>query len=276
MARPNFNTYKMKKKIGGIIVLIFAVVACYFDWLPISAEQDVVDNSEYAVRDAQLALEVPRTGENVSERVLTKQNYTLSFNKKNNIPNWVAWQITADELIERESRTNDFQPDPELDSRRAVTTYDYVGSGYDRGHMCPAADNRYHWKAMRECFYMTNMCPQHHHLNAGLWNDLEQQCRRMVNERNSLYVVCGPIMYENVAPRYIGEKNKVRVPDAFFKVILSGMEQDRPKGMAYVFANDVTTGSLRNYACSIDEVEEITGFDFFHLLPDDVEKEVER
>lgn len=265
----------MKKKLLSILVLLLAAVAYYFGWLPAPDQEDnVVETSTEQV--VLQGLEIPKTPQGVSERVLEKVNYTVSFNKKNNIPNWVAWHITADELVERESRINDFQPDPELDSRQAVTTYDYVGSGYDRGHMCPAADNRYHWRAMDECFYMTNMCPQDHHLNTGLWNDLEQQCRRMVNEGNSVYVVCGPIIDDDTTARYIGKQHKVRVPDAFFKVILSGMEQGRPKATGYVFANEVTTGSLRSYECSVDDVEQLTGVDFFHLLPDEVEESVEK
>ena len=268
----------MKKKLFYIFLLLFAGVAYYMGWIPSSTEEgDVSEETVVSsvVKDDLEHIEIPKTPQGVSERILKKTNYTVSFNKKHNIPNWVAWHITSDELVERESRTNDFQPDPELSTRDAVTTQDYVGSGYDRGHMCPAADNRYHWKTMNECFYMTNMCPQHHHLNTGLWNDLEQQCRRMVNSRNGVYVVCGPIVSSDASPRYIGRAHKVRVPDAFFKVILSGVEQGRPKGLAYIFDNEVTTGSLENYACTIDEVEEITGIDFFHLLPDELENKIE-
>ena len=191
------------------------------------------------------------------------------------MPTWVAWNITAEELVERESRTNNFQPDPELSVGSAVTTEDYIGSGYDRGHMCPAADNRYHWRAMDECFYMTNMCPQNHNLNTGVWNDLEQQCRQWVEEDKVVYVVCGPIFNEASTPIYIGRKHKVRVPDAFFKVVLRNYEQGRPKAAGYVFENKAATAALRSYACSVDKVEEITGIDFFHLLPDDVEEEIE-
>ena len=191
----------MKKKLLYILVLLVVGVAYYYGLIPLPDEQKHAEQHvDTSAAISAERLEIPQTPQGVSERILEKTNYTVSFNKKHNIPNWVAWHITADELVERESRTNDFQPDPQLSSRDAVTTQDYVGSGYDRGHMCPAADNRYHWKAMNECFYMTNMCPQDHHLNTGLWNDLEQQCRRMVSSRDGVYVVCGPILYDDATP----------------------------------------------------------------------------
>lgn len=95
-----------------------------------------------------------------------------------NIPNWVAWELNSSKLIERESRAGHFYPDPDIPRGIAVETGDYSNSGYDRGHMCPAADNKWDKQAMRESFYMTNICPQHHNLNRGDWKELEDDCRR--------------------------------------------------------------------------------------------------
>lgn len=266
----------MKKKWLSALVAIVVIGLYYYFDLPAAGNDgnsaENVPGVESAVAEG---IEIPKTPQGVSERILKKTNYTVSFNKKYNVPNWVAWSITAEELVERESRTNDFLPDPELSASSAVTTEDYIGSGYDRGHMCPAADNRYHWRAMDECFYMTNMCPQNHNLNTGVWNDLEQQCRRWVDEDNVVYVVCGPIFYTDASPEYIGRRHKVRVPDAFFKVVLRDYGQGSPKAAGFIFENKSGTAPLRNYACSIDEVEEVTGIDFFHLLPDGLEEKLE-
>lgn len=266
----------MKKKLLSVLVAISAIGLFYCFDFPVAEDAGTAkENVPAVVYGAVEGMEVPKTPNGVSERILKKTNYTVSFNKRYNVPNWVAWNITAEELVERESRTNDFQPDPELASSSAVTTEDYIGSGYDRGHMCPAADNRYHWRAMDECFYMTNMCPQNHNLNTGVWNNLEQLCRRWVDEDNVVYVVCGPIFYADSSPKYIGRRHKVRVPDAFFKVVLRDYEQGRPKAAGFIFENKPGTESLRNYACSIDKVEEVTGFDFFHLLPNELEEKME-
>ncbi len=264
----------MKKKLFTALGAICIGLCYYFD-LPFA---DVFRNIMAASSAATVVegIEIPLSPEGVSERMLRRTNYTVSFNPDTNIPNWVAWSITSDELIERESRTDNFQPDPALPPREAVTTADYTRSGYDRGHMCPAADNRYHWRAMDESFYMTNICPQHHNLNAGVWSTLEQQCRSWASGNTIVHVVCGPILYEGRTPRYIGSEHRVRVPDAFFKVVLFGYEQGNPRGIGFIFENKAGKKSLDHYACTINEVERITGIDFFHLIPDSEEEKIEK
>ena len=219
-------------------------------------------------------LERPASIKNRSERIMSRMNYTTSYNKKWKMPNWVAWKIDKSELKNNESRTNEFLPDPDLKESEAVTTNDYRGSGYDRGHMCPAGDNRYHWKAMQESFYMTNMCPQDHKLNSGDWNDLEEMCRFWAEKEDGLYVVCGPIV-NSKSPKTIGRRQKVVVPDAFFKVILSTAGK-QPRAVGFVFQNTNTRQHLGKYAMSVDEVEAMTGIDFFPALPNDVEAMVEK
>ena len=98
------------------------------------------------------------------ERILRRRGYITSYNSYTKLPNWVAWELNREKLVERESRTDKFLPDPDLSPAEAVTTDDYKRSGWDRGHMCPAGDNRWHWRAMQESFYMTNICPQNHNL----------------------------------------------------------------------------------------------------------------
>ena len=155
----------------------------------------------------------------MSETILKRKGYTVSYNSRLNVPNWVAWELNRDKLVERESRSDKFLPDPDLPAGKAVTTDDYKHSGWDRGHMCPAGDNRWHWRAMQESFYMTNICPQNHNLNRGDWKELEEACRRWAEQEGPIYIACGPIFY-NRQPRTIGSKHKIAVPDAFFKVIL--------------------------------------------------------
>lgn len=266
----------MKKKLLTALAAICIGLCYYFDLPFADVFRSIIAESSAAVPTVVDGIEIPLTPKGLSERVLRHTNYTVSFNPDTNIPNWVAWSITSDELIERESRTNNFQPDPALPAHEAVTTEDYTRSGYDRGHMCPAADNRYHWRAMDESFYMTNICPQNHNLNAGVWSSLEQQCRHWANGDTIVHVICGPILYDVLSPRYIGNEHQVRVPDAFFKVVLYGYEQGTPRGIGYIFENKAGKKSLDHYARSIDEVERITGIDFFHLIPDNEEARIER
>lgn len=177
-------------------------------------------------------------------------------------------------MVEKESRAGHFYPDPDIPRGIAVETGDYSNSGYDRGHMCPAADNKWDKQAMRESFYMTNICPQHHNLNRGDWKELEDDCRRWVEESGTIYIVCGPILYKNDIS-YIGKERKIRVPNAFFKVILAGLDEGSPRAIGFFYKNASGNNPLDHYVNSVDQVERITGLDFFSQLPDDIEDEIE-
>ena len=211
------------------------------------------------------------TPDGVPEQMLRRAGYTASYNKTTKLPNWVAWHLTADRTTGPAKRSGvDFQADMNVPAPRAEDS-DYYGSGYDRGHMCPAADNKYSEKAMEESFLFTNMCPQNGNLNRGDWNEMEQTCRRWAKEYGGVYVVCGPILYKG-KHKTIG-KNKVVVPEAFFKVVLRTGEN--PKAIGFIYKNAEGNRPKGDYVNTVDEVERITGIDFFPELPDDVENKVE-
>jgi len=218
-------------------------------------------------------LEIPVMLTKREEIKLQRTGYTVSYNNFYKTPNWVAWELTPEKLVERESRTDKFLPDPDLPEHEAVTTDDYKGAGMDRGHMCPAGDNRWHWKAMQESFYMTNICPQNHNLNRGDWKELEESCRRWAQEEGKIYIVCGPILYDQ-RHRTIGKKHKITVPEAFFKVVLCA-DSNPPKAIGFIYKNASGNHPLDSYVNTVDEVERITGIDFFPALPDEIEEKVE-
>lgn len=218
--------------------------------------------------------EIPVSTKERAEILLEQYSYTVSYNPDLCIPNWVAWELNAEKLVERESRNSKFLPNPKLSEDMAVTTKEYTGSGWDRGHMCPAGDNKYHWRAMDESFYMTNICPQNHNLNRGDWKELEEACRRWA-EVEPVYIACGPIMYKTPKYGYIGKKFQIRIPDAFFKVVLTGLQSGRPRAIGFIYKNESGNNKRDKYVNSVDEVERITSMDFFSALPDDVERTVE-
>ena len=220
------------------------------------------------------AQEVPDIGlpEFTKERrsqIIRHIGYTTSYNAETKIPNYVAWTLTPERFEDVVSRTDKFLPDPEVAD--PVTTDDYRNSGYDRGHMCPAADNKWDKEAMRESFYMTNVCPQHHNLNRGDWKELEDACRDWTMEGGKLHVVAGPVLYRKRHQR-IGD-SRVVVPEAFFKVILC---PDPLKAIGFIYKNTSGNHPLDAYVNSVDEVERITGMDFFPNLPDSIEEVVEK
>lgn len=196
--------------------------------------------------------------------------FTISFNKENKTPNYVAWELLGEETAGDQSRTDKFWTDADLEG--CPTTKDYTGSGYDRGHMCPAADQKWSAEAMEDCFVMANICPQNHSLNSGAWATLENKERQWAVRDSAVMIIAGPI-YEEADTERIGQAG-VRVPGAFFKV-LAAPYLDSPRGIAFVYPNMKASGNMENYAMSIDDLEKITGYDFFMSLPDDVEKMVE-
>lgn len=238
-------------------------------------EQTKKSSSISTLPKAGSGVEIPARLKKRSEQLLTRKNYTLSYNSKWNLPNWVAWELNSEKLIEREKRTNDFLSDPDLPASAVITTKDYTGSGYDRGHMCPAADSRWHWKAMQESFYMSNMCPQNHSLNSGSWQELEEFCRTWVEKEGTLYIVCGPIV-KGKKYKAIGKNSEkqIAVPDSFFKVLLS-MKNNTPLAIGFIYENKAGKQPMKKQSCSVDEVERITGIDFFPALSDSIEKQIE-
>ena len=205
------------------------------------------------------------------EQILKRTGYVASYNKTTLLPNWVAWHLTAERTEGSAKRSGvDFAEDTEVPEPRA-TDWDYYNSGYDRGHMCPAADNKWSKKAMEESFLFTNMCPQNGNLNRGDWNEMEMACRKWAKKYGDLYIVCGPILYKG-KHKTIG-KNKVVVPEAFFKVVLR--TGDDPQAIGFIYKNTSGNRPKDSYVNTVDGVERITGIDFFPSLPDEVGRGVE-
>lgn len=216
-------------------------------------------------------LEIPVDSLEREEIRIQHVGYTVSYNNQYKTPYWVAWELTREELKGDESRKEKFEPDPELPEPRAEHS-DYTNSGYDRGHMAPAADMKWSEQAMRESFYMSNVCPQNQKLNRDDWEDLEDTCRGWASKYGTVYIACGPI-YDSKSPKRIGT-HKIAVPDRFFKVVLI-YNRKNPIAMGFLFKNEAHHQDLSNYMVSVDEVEKQTGYDFFSRLPDDVEQRIE-
>ena len=216
-------------------------------------------------------IEIPTITDERSDRIITHKGFTLSYNYDWKIPNWVAYELTDIEVMGEVPRYDKFKPDPMVPQNVSATTNDYKHSGYDRGHLAPAADMKWDEQAMRESFYLSNICPQNPNLNGGVWKDLEEQVRDLASQKGSIFVACGPIVTD--ASTTIGE-NKVVVPQAFFKVLLQE-EDGKIHTIGFVYENISGRKPMSTYAMTVDEVEEITGIDFFPSLPNKIEKKTE-
>ena len=201
------------------------------------------------------------------------KGYTASYDMRTKTPEWVAYELTREETEGPAIREGKyFRPDervflPQPDD------YDYRGSGWTRGHLAPAADFRWSDEAMWETFHFTNCCPQDEDLNNGMWNTLEKKCRTWARRHGKVYIVTGPINGNN---RYgtIGDSDVV-VPDAFFKAVLM-QDKGTWHSIAFVMENRSYNENMQKCSMTVDELEELTGFDFFAALDDEIEDKVEK
>lgn len=194
----------------------------------------------------------------------------LSFNPMMHVPNWVSWELTADETSGHAERYDKFMTDESVEG--CAEPWDYSYSGYDRGHMAPAGDMKWSDEAMRHTFYLTNICPQMKSLNTGAWKRLEEKCRQWAKADSAILIVCGPVLTDSIR-EYIGD-SRVAVPERFFKVVLSPYTNP-VRGIGFIMENGRVEGGMQRAAVSINEVERVTGHDFFAWLPDDIEKKAE-
>jgi endonuclease G len=137
--------------------------------------------------------------------------------------------------------------------------------------MCPAGDNKWDKEAMAQSFLFTNICPQNHGLNKYEWNELEIKCREWARKYGAIDIVCGPI-YGTEGQRTIG-KNKVWVPVAFFKVVLC--RKGHPKAIGFIYRNEGKHQMMKEAVRTVDEIETLTGIDFFPALDDATENRIE-
>lgn len=204
-----------------------------------------------------------------SGRIKDYEGFTVAFNPYNRTPDWVGWELTASKARGKESRSDNFWQDYDLPDCPAPA--DYRNSGFDKGHLCPAADQKWSAAAMSDCFVMANMAPQDHALNAGAWKTLEEKERLWALRDSAIIIVAGPI-YNSSDRTTIGQG--VRVPSAFFKVLLAPYLPN-PRAIGFIYPNMRAPGNMADYAMSVDDVEKITGLDFFPSLPDSIENIIE-
>ena len=201
----------------------------------------------------------------LSGNLLCRKGYLLSHDPARKTPVWVAEHLTREKAGKGVQRSDDFRADADLEQGKRAELSDYRSSGYDRGHMAPAADMAWDEQAMSESFYLSNMVPQVGvGMNRGIWMELEKKVRNWVQERGELYVYSGPI-YLGSDTETIGA-NKVAVPGFLYKIVLDPRQKNT---LALIMPNrKLRTEDLPNYLVSVREVEKETGLRFFSALPE--------
>ena len=232
--------------------------------------------------------------------LMEKPQFTICYNSDTLNPNWVAWHLAASDLGGAD-RADTFRPDTELPAGwYAVRKNDYKFTyyGFDRGHICPSADRTANTEDNSMTFLMTNMVPQAPDNNRIVWVALEKFEREQVLSGKEAYIFAGPYGkggtgdkgYFEEIPITLkdGRELSIVVPSHTWKIILfmpegeNDFERTARSGQVEILAVNVPNekgcgknGSWEQYLCSVNYIEEITGYDFFELLPDDVEEEIE-
>lgn len=205
------------------------------------------------------------------DAVIERPYYTISYNESHEQANWAAYKLWADSLKqEKHERKDNFRKDPRVRTGSAQLN-DYRGSGYDRGHLAPAAAFSYDEFALSQSFYMSNMSPQTPAFNRGIWKKLEAQVREWALTNEEIYVITGPVLSEGLAS--IG-KNEVSVPDYYYKIILD-IQLPEIKAIAFLMKNEGSTKALSSFIVPIDSIESLTQLDFFPTMPEDLEAYLE-
>ncbi len=214
-------------------------------------------------------LEIPKIAS--GDQVLKHTAYSFVYNETHEQANWIAYELTEERTNNVYERTDKFLVDP-LVTTGSATDKDYEKSGYDRGHLAPAADMGWSETTVAESFYYSNMSPQEPGFNRGVWKRAEELVRNWAIENKDIYIVTGPVLTSGL--KTIGP-NEVSVPEYYYKVILDYSQPDI-KGIGFIIPNTSSQKELQIFAVSIDSVESFTGIDFFPRLPDNEEKIIEQ
>ncbi|MFD2572985.1 DNA/RNA non-specific endonuclease [Spirosoma soli] len=207
-----------------------------------------------------------------SDEIVRHEGYTLRFRDEYKEADWVAYPLLPEEINGDTDREGSrFVPDPAVRSGSALPA-DYTRSGYDRGHLAPAGDFKFSRRMMQETFFMSNMTPQVPEFNRGIWKELEDQIRRWALRDNGLYVITGPVLKPGLPT--IGRTNEVSVPQKFYKVVLY-CNRPEIRMIGFLLNNKGSDSSLKQFVVPVDQIEQLTGIDFFPKLPDDLERKLE-
>ena len=205
-----------------------------------------------------------------SGEVIHHQYFSLSYMEAHEQAEWVAYELTAAKAQGPNKRINDYREDPTIPTGSALLS-DYKGSGFDRGHLMPAADAKFDPLAMSESFYLSNMSPQRNSFNGGIWNVLENRVRKWAGAKQHLYIVTGPVLSSFEGK--IGQSG-VSIPAYFYKALLQIHEGDTSI-IAFVLPNQQSSQPLSTFVVSVDSVEKLTGIDMYPFLPDEAEDRLE-
>jgi endonuclease G len=252
-----------------VVVIVYAFNSSSTTNEPLVNSSTEENKEEITPQENVAHLEYPALLPN--EKIISHAGYSFVYSEEHEQAKWIAYELTKEETNSLFERTDKFLVDPFVSTGTAENS-DYADSGYDRGHLAPAADMGWSATAMKESFYFSNMSPQLPGFNRGVWKRLEEMMRSWAIDNSEIYIVTGPVLTTGLPT--IGS-NRVSIPSYYYKVILD-YTQPEIHAIGFILPNASSSASLNTFAVSIDEVESKTGIDFFPALPDDQETKLEK
>lgn len=258
----------MKRKNIYPILVALVVLAFYFINDKIDSKQAQENYEEKA--SPSVTTNVNYLPSSTTNYVVHHNNYSLSYNEEHEQAEWVAYELKKSHLSRNKFKRPLFYQDKSIKTKSAHWR-NFKNSGYDKGHLCPAGDRRFSKQAHDETFLTSNISPQEHQFNAGVWNRLEQKVRYWAKKYNGVYVVTGGVLSDNL--KGIGSE-EVSVPKYFYKVLLDN-DNGEVKMIAFLIPHRDTSRPLYEYVVSVDKIESLTGIDFFPQLTDNQQEKLE-
>jgi len=260
----------LKKKAIAYPLLVLLLSLIIYILNPYSDTKEKVKKSASSNSSSSDSLPFNYLPTSTTGQIIKHDFYTLSYNEKAEQAEWVAYELTKAQLGRTHRKRPYFIRDKKVKTRSADYR-NYKKSGYSKGHLCPAGDRKFSKEAFKETFLTSNISPQKLDFNAGVWNRLEGKVRYWASKNKRLYVVTGGVLTSNL--KTIG-REEVAVPKQFYKILLDYTEP-QIKAIAFLMPHQNSKKPLFKFVVSIDEIEQLTGIDFFPALPDDLEEKLE-
>ncbi|MDC7997409.1 DNA/RNA non-specific endonuclease [Gilvibacter sediminis] len=256
----------MSRKYVYPILIVVVTIALYY-------LEDYIDNNPVGTTEVSVDSSSDTFGATLfpaGDALVSRDYYTLSYNETHEQANWVAYTLREEQVVNNDFDRPYFEQDPKVKSKSAHWR-NYKNSGYDRGHLVAAADMEFSYDAFKDTFYTSNISPQLHDFNSGVWNYLEQRVRRWAKENDDVFVITGGVLKNPMDA--IGSE-QVSVPNAFYKIVVDSYRGEY-RVIAFLIPHREDITRYSDYIVSVDEIEQATGIDFFAKLPSSQQKELQ-
>jgi endonuclease G len=261
----------MNRKYSYTIIIVIITIALYYAEQYVDKyNEDYPATSSTKTSDGSSEFDDSFLPFSTSGTIVHHAYYSLSYSETHEQAEWVAYELQKQHLKKNDFKRPYFVEDRSVKTKSA-NYRNYKNSGYDRGHLVPAADRKFSYDAFHETFLTSNISPQNHEFNAGIWNSLEQKVRFWAEKHDGVYVITGGVLKNGL--KGIGEE-RVSVPQEFYKIVVDVSEGEY-KAIAFIIPNRATDKSFYEYTVTIDVIEKRTGIDFFSNLSEDIENELE-